>query len=70
VTDLMITASAMALSDCLTPDEKDKLLLYPRTDRIREVSADVARGVIRAAQVDGVDEEIRFRDMCESVLQG
>jgi malate dehydrogenase (oxaloacetate-decarboxylating)(NADP+) len=65
VTDLMITAGAMALSESLTPEEKELKLLYPRTGRIREVSAEVARGVVRAAQVDGVDEETRFRDMSE-----
>jgi malate dehydrogenase (oxaloacetate-decarboxylating)(NADP+) len=59
----MITASAIALSESLTPEEISASLLYPRLDRIRDVSAEVSVGVIRAAQKAGVDTVIRFRDM-------
>ena len=50
VTDSMIEASALALADSLTPDEKAEDLLYPRIARIRDISAQVALRVIRTAQ--------------------
>ncbi|EIW67540.1 hypothetical protein TREMEDRAFT_45110 [Tremella mesenterica DSM 1558] len=63
VTDGMITASAIALSEAMTPDEESDELLYPRLDRIREVSARVAAGVVLAAQKEGVDTTERLRGM-------
>ncbi|KAK8858846.1 hypothetical protein IAR55_003076 [Kwoniella newhampshirensis] len=64
ITDGMITASAIALSEALTQEEKKMGLLYPRLERIREVSANVAAGVVKAAQDEGVDtnEELRGLD--------
>lgn len=50
VTDSMVEASALALSEALTPEERAADLLYPRIARIRDISAVVALKVIRAAQ--------------------
>nr|ODN92478.1 malate dehydrogenase (oxaloacetate-decarboxylating)(NADP+) [Cryptococcus depauperatus CBS 7841] len=63
ITDGMITASAISLSEALTPEEKEKGLLYPRLDRIREVSARVAAGVVKKAQEDGVDRNETLRGL-------
>jgi malate dehydrogenase (oxaloacetate-decarboxylating)(NADP+) len=65
VTDGMITASAIALSEARNGEEVETGLLYPRLERIREVSARVAAGVVKQAQVEGVDTEIRLRGLSE-----
>ncbi|ORX94066.1 malic enzyme [Basidiobolus meristosporus CBS 931.73] len=49
ITDTIIYASAAALADSLTEDERKSHLLYPRIERIREVSAVVAAAVCRQA---------------------
>lgn len=54
ISDKMIEASALALSDSLTDEEKSTGLLYPRLNRIREISTVVAIGVIRQAQEEGL----------------
>ncbi|KAI9842481.1 MAG: hypothetical protein M1838_003106 [Thelocarpon superellum] len=64
----MIYASAVALSTALTPDEARAGLLYPDVSRIRNVSVLVARGVIRAAQTQGVDRELALRQMSDVEL--
>jgi malate dehydrogenase (oxaloacetate-decarboxylating)(NADP+) len=51
----MITASALALSESLTQEETQEGLLYPRLERIREVSVRVAAGVVVQAQKEGLD---------------
>ena len=50
----MVEASSLGLADSLSEDERDSELLYPRLDRIREISAYIAMRVIRKAQ-----EEVR-----------
>jgi len=50
----MVEASSLGLADSLTEDERNSELLYPRLDRIREISAFIATRVIRQAQ-----EEVR-----------
>jgi malate dehydrogenase (oxaloacetate-decarboxylating)(NADP+) len=50
VTDSMIEASSLGLADALTPEERDADLLYPRIERIREISALIVVKVVRAAQ--------------------
>jgi malate dehydrogenase (oxaloacetate-decarboxylating)(NADP+) len=52
----MVEASALGLADSLNQEERDSDLLYPRLNRIREVSALIATRVIRKAQ-----EEVRSR---------
>ncbi|WVW85002.1 hypothetical protein I302_107038 [Kwoniella bestiolae CBS 10118] len=68
VTEGMITASAIALSEALNEEEKKAGLLYPRLDRIREVSARVAAGVVRKAQEEGVDTNEKLRGLDEQAL--
>lgn len=50
VTDSMVEASSLGLADSLTEEETALGLLYPRIERIREISALIALTVIRAAQ--------------------
>ncbi|KAG8848100.1 hypothetical protein FRB96_001287 [Tulasnella sp. 330] len=66
VTDSMIEASAIAVSESLTPDEKAHELMYPRITRIREISAQVALKVIRTAQAAGVDQAKPLRTMTDA----
>lgn len=68
-TDSMIDASATSLAASLLPSEISQGLLYPDLARIRDVSAQVALGVIRAAQEAGVDREVRLRSMGDEELQ-
>jgi len=65
VTDGMITASAIALSEAMNEEEVEAGLLYPRLYRIREVSAAVAAGVVKAAQKEGLDTELHLRNLGE-----
>jgi malate dehydrogenase (oxaloacetate-decarboxylating)(NADP+) len=46
----MIEASSLGLAHSLTADERADELLYPRIERIREISTVVTMKVIRAAQ--------------------
>jgi malic enzyme len=52
VTDKMIDAAAHALAGSLDEHEKNQELVYPRLTRIREISAQIALAVMRAAQKD------------------
>lgn len=54
VTDEMIYTSAAALAGCLSADEIQKGLIYPRIERVREASIIVAREVMKAARREGV----------------
>lgn len=67
-TDSMIEASATSLAASLLPSEISQGLLYPDLARIRDVSAQVALGVIRAAQEAGVDREEKLRRMGDEEL--
>lgn len=46
----MIEGAALALADSLTEEEKAEDRVYPQLDRIRDISAQIAFRVIRAAQ--------------------
>ncbi|PIL23156.1 hypothetical protein GSI_14465 [Ganoderma sinense ZZ0214-1] len=61
VTDSMVEASSLGLADALTADERAADLLYPRIERIREISGAIALAVIRAAQKAGVDRSPDLR---------
>ena len=50
VTDSMVEAASLGLANSLTKEERDLDLIYPRIERIREISGEIARSVIRAAQ--------------------
>jgi len=68
VTQDMIYASAESLSTSLNEQEVADGWLYPDIRRIREVSVVVTRGVIRAAQKNGVDRAIELRDLSDEQL--
>ncbi|PPR05364.1 hypothetical protein CVT24_007978 [Panaeolus cyanescens] len=68
VTDSMVEQAAIALAESLTPEEKAAELVYPRLVRIRDISAQIALAVIRAAQKDNVDENSLFRNLSDDAL--
>ncbi|KAF8684814.1 hypothetical protein AX14_004091 [Amanita brunnescens Koide BX004] len=68
VTDSMVEASSLGLADALTDEERSLGLIYPRIERIREISAHIAKQVIRTAQRAGVDRSIELRSMADTQL--
>ncbi|KAH8727968.1 hypothetical protein GQ44DRAFT_610796 [Phaeosphaeriaceae sp. PMI808] len=68
ITQDMIYASAVSLASSLNKQEKADGWLYPDIRRIREVSVVVTRGVIRAAQKNGVDRAIDLRQFNDAQL--
>ncbi|KAF2271273.1 uncharacterized protein EI97DRAFT_388264 [Westerdykella ornata] len=68
VTQDMIYASAESLATSLNEQEKADGWLYPAINRIREVSVTVTRGVIRAAQKNGVDRATELRAYSDEEL--
>ncbi|TFY73533.1 hypothetical protein EWM64_g10479, partial [Hericium alpestre] len=52
MTDSMVEAASLGLADSLTPEERALDLIYPRLERIREISAFIATRVIRKAQAE------------------
>ena len=50
ISNEMIHAAATTLSESLNEDENQREWLYPSVLRIREISKQVAKGVIRQAQ--------------------
>jgi malate dehydrogenase (oxaloacetate-decarboxylating)(NADP+) len=68
VTQDMIYASAESLSTSLNKQEVADGWLYPDIRRIREVSVIVTRGVIRAAQKNGVDRATELRGLTDEQL--
>jgi malate dehydrogenase (oxaloacetate-decarboxylating)(NADP+) len=68
ITQDMIYASAESLSTSLNKQEVADGWLYPDIRRIREVSVVVTRGVIRAAQKNGVDRATELRNLDDTQL--
>ncbi|KAF8908942.1 hypothetical protein CPB84DRAFT_1744047 [Gymnopilus junonius] len=68
LTDSMVEQAAIALAGSLTADESSSELVYPRLTRIRDISAEIALAVIRAAQKDEVDENALFRNLSNDAL--
>ncbi|KAI0002152.1 malic enzyme [Russula compacta] len=68
VTDAMVEASSLGLADSLNDEERDLDLLYPRLNRIREISAFIATRVIRKAQEEGVDRYSDLRSLSDAQL--
>ncbi|ORX94064.1 malic enzyme [Basidiobolus meristosporus CBS 931.73] len=66
ITDTIIYASAAALADSLTEDERKSHLLYPRIERIREVSAVVAAAVCRQAVKENLATDPRILSILPS----
>lgn len=50
VTDEMVEAASIALSESLDPEETAAELVYPRLERIRQISGKIALAVVRKAQ--------------------
>ncbi|KAF1816300.1 hypothetical protein P152DRAFT_428263 [Eremomyces bilateralis CBS 781.70] len=69
ITQDMIYASAESLSISLNAQERADGWLYPDIRRIREVSVEVAIGVIRAAQKNSVDRELNLRNLSDAELR-
>ncbi|TFK73589.1 hypothetical protein BDN72DRAFT_761254 [Pluteus cervinus] len=68
VTDSMVEQAAIALANSLTPEEKEADLVYPRLARIRDLSAQIASAVIRAAQLENVDQNNLLRSLSDDAL--
>uniref|UniRef100_A0A8H7XQX1 Malic enzyme n=1 Tax=Psilocybe cubensis TaxID=181762 RepID=A0A8H7XQX1_PSICU len=68
ITDSMVEQAAIALAGSLTVEETKAELVYPRLTRIRDISAQIALAVIRAAQKDNVDENALFRNLSDDAL--
>ncbi|WFD34049.1 malate dehydrogenase (oxaloacetate-decarboxylating) (NADP(+)) [Malassezia cuniculi] len=54
ITDEVITAGAFALANSLTPVERSELRVYPKIERVREVSGEVAAACIRVINEQGL----------------
>lgn len=70
VTDAMILAASESLAGCVTEEEFSRGLLYPDVSRIRDVSLDIARDVIRTAQKEGIDGKKELRGFSDTELEG
>ena len=69
VTQTMIYASALALSESLNKTEAAQGWLYPEIARIRDVSVIVAMKVIRAAEKGGVARETHIKSLSDAELE-
>ncbi|KIY53284.1 malic enzyme [Fistulina hepatica ATCC 64428] len=69
ITDAMVEAASYGLAESLTKEERAQDLLYPRIERIREISAFIAAQVIATAQKAGVahNEKLRGKPLSELV---
>ncbi|KAF8827734.1 hypothetical protein HHX47_DHR4000379 [Lentinula edodes] len=63
ITDAMVEKAAIALSSSLNEEENSRELVYPRLNRIRDISAQVALAVAREAQKEGIDNNIVLRSL-------
>ncbi|KAJ1732954.1 hypothetical protein LPJ61_001791 [Coemansia biformis] len=75
ITDTMVFAVAKALANSLTEDERARGELYPRIERIREVSADLAAALITQAVREGLAQDAQWvarvaQDAGESAVAG
>ncbi|THH21147.1 hypothetical protein EW146_g360 [Bondarzewia mesenterica] len=68
ITDSMVEASSLGLADSLTSEEIELELIYPRLERIRDISAFIAVRVIRKAQQEGVDRQADLRKLSDEEL--
>ncbi|KAJ1642273.1 hypothetical protein LPJ64_005870 [Coemansia asiatica] len=63
ITDTMIYAVAKALANSRNSEEIERNELYPRIERIREVSASLAAAFIRQAVREGLAQDSEYRDL-------
>ncbi|KAJ2452205.1 hypothetical protein EV183_003061 [Coemansia sp. RSA 2336] len=66
ITDTMIYAVSKALANSLNEQEKARGELYPRIERIREVSAQLAAAFIHQAVREGVAKDTKWVQLAES----
>lgn len=69
VTDGMVEAASIGLANSLNSEEESMDLLYPRIERIRDISAVIATQVIRAAQAANVDQSTHLRSLTDDMLR-
>jgi malate dehydrogenase (oxaloacetate-decarboxylating) len=62
ITDAMFLAAAKAFADCVEPSDLEMCSLYPRLERIRDISHSVACAVIRQAAADGLADPAALED--------
>ncbi|KAJ3986591.1 malate dehydrogenase [Lentinula detonsa] len=63
ITDAMVEKAAIALSTSLNEEESSHELVYPRLERIRDISAQIALAVARQAHKDGVENNSVLRNL-------
>ncbi|KAL4073155.1 hypothetical protein V8B97DRAFT_2033450 [Scleroderma yunnanense] len=68
VSDAMVEQASIALASSLTEEEKAAQLVYPRLNRIRDISAQVALAVIRQAQREDLDTNGYLRTLPDDTL--
>lgn len=68
VSDHVVEAASLALADSLTEEERALDMIYPRIERIREISAQIAVRVISEAQKEGVDQNTALRGKTDEHL--
>jgi len=68
VTDSMVEQASVALASSLDREEREAGLVYPRLDRIRDISARIALAVVRAAQNASVDGAPALRHVTDNTL--
>lgn len=61
VSDHVVEAASLALADSLDQEERSLEMIYPRVERIRDISAQIAVRVITEAQKEGVDQNVALR---------
>ncbi|ORX42256.1 hypothetical protein BCR36DRAFT_362684 [Piromyces finnis] len=66
ISDDMIYSSSVALANSLTDEERASGLLYPRLNRIREVSVKIAVEVIKESVVEGIATNKEIIDIVNS----
>jgi malate dehydrogenase (oxaloacetate-decarboxylating)(NADP+) len=69
VTDTMVEAASLGLAHSLSKGEEDDGLVYPRIERVREISVQIAVDVIRAAQMAGVSRNAGLKDKSDEDLK-
>ncbi|KAJ1959683.1 hypothetical protein GGI12_004211, partial [Dipsacomyces acuminosporus] len=63
ITDSMIFAVSKALANSLTEEERARGELYPRIERIRETSAELAAAFVHQAVREGLAQEAKWVDL-------
>ncbi|KAJ1921072.1 hypothetical protein H4219_000930 [Mycoemilia scoparia] len=67
ITDTMIFAASKALTKSINEEETKAGDLYPRIERIRDVSAQVAAAIIHQAAAEGLIKDAKYLDLVGAV---